>query len=256
MYGKYHFHFQKNVLKRMVYGVLGGPNISDWIRFWNVSRALKGLDASGTLQILDAGCGRGFYSLMLAERFPGAAITAVDDDNALVKGLQETALSIGLGLITASRADLSTYVPGKKFNLICCVDVMEHIVDHDAVFNNFTNWLAPGGFLILHVPQKNQKFLFIKRTPGQAGDLHCREGYDLSELTAKLEPRGLKVIFYKHTFDRLASLATELDEILWRNHLHLVWLVFYPIFLLIAVWDIIHRGKQGQGILITAKKNV
>jgi SAM-dependent methyltransferase len=255
MYGRYHFHLHKNPFKRLVYGALGGPRISDWIRFWNVSGALKGLNGSGVLQVLDAGCGQGFYSMMLAERFPGAAITAVDDDPALVKGLQETALSAGLRSITAFRADLTAYAPEKQFNLICCVDVMEHIVNHDAVFNNFADWLALGGTLILHVPQKNQRFAFIKRTHG-GDDPHCREGYDLPELRALLEERGLKVVFYKHTFDRLASIGVELDELLWQSRLYPVWLIFYPAFLLMAVWDVWRRAEQGQGVLIAATKNV
>ncbi|MDP2807279.1 MAG: class I SAM-dependent methyltransferase [bacterium] len=255
MYGRYHFHFHKNPFKRLVYGMLGGPRISDWIRFWNVSRALKMIDTSGTRQILDAGCGLGFYSLMLAERYPNAAITAVDDDPALVKWLQEAALSLNIRSITASKQDLTVFDPGKKFDLICCVDVMEHIVDHDAVFNNFANWLAPGGYLILHVPQKHQKFIFIKRTHG-GDDPHCREGYDLPELTALLESRGLKPLCHKHTFGRLAAIGVELDEIFWQSHLYPVWLIFYPLFLLIAVWDVWRQGKQGQGILITATKNV
>jgi len=256
MYGRYHFHFHHNPFKRLVYGVLGGPRISDWIRFWNVSRALKGLDASGVLQVLDAGCGQGFYSLMLAELFPGAAITAVDDDPALVKGLQETARSVGLRFITASRADLTAYAPEKQFNLICCVDVLEHIIDHEAVFNNFASWLAPGGTMILHVPQKNQKHVFIKRTYGGRDDPHCREGYDLPELTTLLESRGLKLVFYKHTFGRPAAIGVELDELLWKSRLYPLWLLFYPGFLLMAVWDVWRRGEQGQGVLITATKNV
>jgi trans-aconitate methyltransferase len=255
MYGRYHRHFHQSPVKRMVYGVLGGPNVSDWIRFWNVSRTLKGVDSTGIRHIMDAGCGRGFYSLMLAERFPQATVTAVDDDPVLVKGLQDTALSMGLRSINVFRADLTTYVSDKKFNLICCVDVMEHIVDHDAVFNNFAQWLKPGGFLILHVPQKNQKFWFIKRIYG--GDApHCREGYDLSELTRWLESRGLQLTHHKHTFDRLAGMAVEIDEIFWQSHLYPLWLIFYPLFILIAAWDVFHRGKRGQGILIVAQKDV
>lgn len=255
MYGRYHFHLHKNPLKRLVYGILGGPRFSDWVRFWNVERVLKKIDASGVRHILDAGCGLGFYSLMMAEHFPKATITAVDDDPFLVKGLQETARSMGFRSIIVSKEDLTAYVPVKKFNLICCVDVMEHIVDHDAVFNNFANWLAPGGTLIMHVPQKNQKFLFIKRTHG-GDDPHCREGYDLPDLKALLEPKGLKLVFHKHTFGRLAAIGVELDETLWKSRLYPVWLLFYPLFLLIAVWDLINQGKQGHGILIKAQKYV
>ncbi|MDO9069267.1 MAG: class I SAM-dependent methyltransferase [Deltaproteobacteria bacterium] len=255
MYGRYHFHLHHNPFKRLVYGVLGGPRISDWIRFWNVRRVLKRLNVSGALQVLDAGCGQGFYSIMLAESFPAAAITAVDEDPTLIKRLQKMARAMGLRLISTSTADLGGYIPKNKFNLICCVDVMEHIIDHDAVFCNIASWLAPGGTLILHVPQKNQKFMFLKRSHG-GDDPHCREGYDLPELKAKLELQGLKLIFYKHTFGRLAGMAVELDEILWESHLYPVWLLFYPLFLSIAVWDIDHQWKQGQGIIIAAQSNV
>jgi trans-aconitate methyltransferase len=255
MYGRYHFHLHKNPAKRLVYGVLGGPRISDWIRFWNVSRALKGLDAVSTQRILDAGCGLGFYSLMLAEKFPRAVVTSVDDDPALAKKFQETALSMGMRSIEVSRQDLTKYEPGQTFNLICCVDVLEHIVNHDTAFNNFARWLAPGGRLILHVPQKNQKFWFIKRTHG-GDDPHCREGYDLKEMTELLESRGLKVIASRNTFDRMGAAGVELDEILWKSRLYPLWLLFYPLFMAMAVWDVRHQGNQGQGLLVVAVKNV
>lgn len=255
MYGRYHFHLHTNPLKRLVYGILGGPRLSDWVRFCNVERMLKKEDVSGIRQILDAGCGLGFYSLMLAERFPQATITAVDDDSSLVKGLQETSRSMGYRSIIVSKENLTAFVPEKQFNLICCVDVMEHIVDHDVVYNNFANWLAPGGILIMHVPQKNQKFLFIKRTHG-GDDPHCREGYDPSELKVLLESKGLKLVFHKQTFGRLAALGVEFDEILWKSRLYPVWLLFYPLFLLIAGWDLVNQGKSGHGILIKAHKYV
>jgi len=255
MYGRYHSHLHKNPVKRLVYGILGGPRISDWIRFWNVSRALKGLDAGSIQRILDAGCGLGFYSLMLAENFPRALVTSVDDDPDLVTGFQETVLSMGMKSIEISRQDLTKYEPGKMFNLICCVDVLEHILDHGTVFDNFAGWLAPGGILVIHVPQKDQKFLFLKRTHG-GDDPHCREGYDLDELTTLLESRGLKQIYHKLTFNRLAVVTVELDEILWKSHLYLIWLIFYPLFLLSAAWDVWHWGKHGHGLLIVAQKNV
>ena len=255
MYGRYHYHHHKNPVKRLVYGILGGPRVSDWIRFWNVKQELETMDQQGVRRILDAGCGLGFYSLMLAERFPQAAVTSVDDDPVLVEGLQRTALSLGIKSIKASRQDITKYDPGEKFDLICCVDVMEHIVDHETVFNNFARWLAPGGTLILHVPQKNQKFIFIKRTHG-GDDPHCREGYDLAELKDLLEPRGLKIIRNDNTFDRWGAFAVEIDEIFWKSRIYPLWLIFYPLLMLFAVWNIHHKGNQGQGIMITATKNV
>jgi protein-L-isoaspartate O-methyltransferase len=191
---------------------------------------------------------------MMAESFPGADIVALDEDRVLVEGVKRMALSMGIKSIKTTVADLNSFSPDRKFNLICCVDVMEHIPDHGRIFDKFSEWLESGGTLILHVPQKNQKFLFIKRTHG-GDDPHCREGYDLPELTGLLESRGLMITYHKHTFAFAAALAVEMDEIFWKSRLYPVWLAAYPFLLTVAVWDLWHPGNQGQGMLVVARKN-
>jgi SAM-dependent methyltransferase len=253
MYGRYQKLLYRSPLKRFVYGIIGWPRVADWNRFWRVLRAVDELGVAPS-SILDAGCGNGFYTMALAERFPQAAITAADDEQHLVENLRRSSGLGGFPNITPVQADLAEFTPGQQFDLICCVDVLEHIDDDNRALASFARWLRPGGFLILHVPQRFQKFQFIKRSLDPTGP-HRREGYTPQEISALLESHGLHPVRSERSYGSLAGLAVELDELLWQNRLYPVWLVWYPLLLAVMKWDTQRPVTRGYGVLITAQRD-
>ncbi len=76
-------------------------------------------DTTGAGRILDAGTGSGLIALMLAQRAPGASITAIDIvDDAVAEAAANIAASPWSDCITALREDMLTHRPDCPYDLI------------------------------------------------------------------------------------------------------------------------------------------
>ncbi len=99
---------------------------------------------------LDVGCGAGLVCEPLARM--GAEVTGVD---AAPENTQAAALHAeGAGL------DIR-YIPGElgllglgTFDLVTCLEVLEHVADKPAFLATLTERLAPGGLMILSTPNR------------------------------------------------------------------------------------------------------
>ena len=109
------------------------------------------------------------------------------------------------GLSSAkSRGILVTQALGMKiparentFDVVLCLDVIEHVVEDEALVYETARVLKEGGILVLTTPKKNVKLTHqtdMKQYNEFAG--HVRSGYDKQELEELLEGAGLKVIKY------------------------------------------------------------
>ena len=61
------------------------------------------------------------------------------------------------------------------FDVLICIDVLEHIKDHEKAISELYRVLREGGLLLIHVPNKNQKHILFDSP--EEHDEHEREGY-------------------------------------------------------------------------------
>ena len=98
-------------------------------------------------RVLDLGAAEGSVARVLQAR--GCAVTAVERDPAGVQALA----AHGIPFV---QADLDTYdgadLPRPGFDVILLLDVLEHLVDPAALLARARSWLAPGGRLLISVP--------------------------------------------------------------------------------------------------------
>lgn len=111
------------------------------------------------LRLLDVGCGTGATTAMLrAERrvafatgielMPDAAATARMHFDDVIEGQVES-------------AGLEAAIAPASLDLVLCLDVLEHLADPWAAVRRFSALLAPGGRLIVSVPNvRNYRFIF------------------------------------------------------------------------------------------------
>jgi ubiquinone/menaquinone biosynthesis C-methylase UbiE len=123
-----------------------------------VARHIESLAAArGPLSILEAGCGNSWQVELPNTRYE---LTGVD--------LNEDALNIRKN----RRGDLDHIILGdlrtvaledNSFDVIYNSFVLEHVTSAERVLDNFQRWLAPGGILILRIPDRRSVYGLIAR---------------------------------------------------------------------------------------------
>ena len=101
--------------------------------------------------ILELGCGWGSLSLWMAERFPGARITAVSNSRSQRAHIEAEAERRGLANLRVVTADMNAFAAEGRYDRIVSVEMFEHMANWRALLERARGWLAPEGRLFLHV---------------------------------------------------------------------------------------------------------
>ena len=144
---------------------------------------------------LDVGCGAGLLAEPLARM--GAAMTGVDaapENIAVARAHAE-----GVGLAIDYRAGGVDSVPG-TFDLVTCMEVIEHVADRQAFVAGLAARLAEGGLLVMSTPNRTPLSRLALITIGEGAGMIPRGTHDWQqfltpeELTELLAGAGLTVI--------------------------------------------------------------
>jgi 2-polyprenyl-6-hydroxyphenyl methylase/3-demethylubiquinone-9 3-methyltransferase len=110
-------------------------------------------------RVADVGCGGGLLSEALARA--GARVTAIDLGEKVIEiarlHLYESQLQVDYRV--QSSADLAAAEPN-GFDVVCCLELIEHVPDPQALVNDLAAMLKPGGQLFMST---------INRTPAAFG---------------------------------------------------------------------------------------
>lgn len=98
----------------------------------------------GGTQVLDAGCGTGWLSNAMRLRYP-VAVTGIDFNPGAIEFAGAAARDLGVDT-HFEVADVFTYAPGRRFDLIVSIGALHHTADcRGAILRLATDLLAPGG---------------------------------------------------------------------------------------------------------------
>ncbi len=238
-----------------------------FLRSWYVRRELKNLRkifGDKHINIYDAGTGYAQYSFFMAKKLKPNSIYSVDVKEDWIKDAEDFFIQQGINNVKFGIEDLTQINYENKFDLIVCVDVMEHIEDDVKVFKNYFNALKEGGFLLINTPSiyggsdvhDDEEESFIGE--------HARDGYSFEDLKIKLEPLGFKIFKSIYTYgfwgDKAWRLGIKYPMILLSvSKLFLLILPFYylitlPFTLVMMYLDYSSKNKIGSGINFIAKK--
>lgn len=96
---------------------------------------------------LDAGCGKGRFSLFTARHL--RALVALDGSDAVSAAARNLA---GLEHVAVVRSDLRTPpFAEESFGFISCLGVLHHLADPRAGFETLVRYLEPGGLMLLYL---------------------------------------------------------------------------------------------------------
>ncbi len=101
--------------------------------------------------ILELGCGWGSLSLWMAEKYPGARITAVSNSNSQRESIEAKAKTRGFKNLTIITCDMNDFTIDRTFDRIVSVEMFEHMANWRALLTRARGWLKPEGRLFLHV---------------------------------------------------------------------------------------------------------
>lgn len=249
-------------LRKVFYTLLGLFFLREWYVKRELRRSLK--HHEGPLTLYDAGCGFGQYTYYLAQRFPNVTILGVDLNE---EHIRECSAFFAREKLTNCRfavEDLTSMPHVNEFDLILSVDVMEHIPNDRAVFNNFYKSLRRGGLLILTTPStEGGSDAHDDDGEGFIAE-HARTGYSVQEIREKLETAGFTVLSIQYTYGPWGMFAWRLSikypmvmlnvSKLFFLVLPLYYCVVLPFFFLGMVIDFYSKKETGAGLLVMGKK--
>src|SRR2546423_1734462 len=131
------------------------------------------IEAAAPKLVYDLGCGAGNVTRFIAERWPAAKIVGFDGSDVML-GKAKT----DLPQIEWQEADLATWRPAQKPDVIYSNAALHWIEDHGPVFVALFNSLAPGGTFAVQIP----------RNFGAPSHTSMGEAARMGPWRAKLEP--------------------------------------------------------------------
>jgi len=162
--------------------------------------------ASDPGYVADLGCGPGNLTAALAQRWPGADVTGVDNSREMIAAAQAEAarprLSFALG-------DLRDWRPPRPVDVLVCNAVLQWVPGHMDLVRGWPDLLAPGGWLAIQLPgnfsQPSHAILAdlagsARWRPLLAGAVLNRQAPDPAEYLDLLAPTGCEVDAWETTY--------------------------------------------------------
>ena len=148
-----------------------------WYEHWHRYAAAAGVVAGR--RVLDAACGEGYGSFLLARR--AAAVTGVDVASAAIEHARARYARPNLTFATASV--LALPLPDASVDVVVSFETVEHLREQEAMIAEFRRVLAPDGVLVISSPNRP----VYNEGGGTENHFHVRE-LDRAELAALLAP--------------------------------------------------------------------
>lgn len=238
-----------------------------FLRSWYVRRELKKLRrhfGDKHLSIYDAGCGYGQYSYFMAKHLAPCTIYAVDVKEQWINDCKDFFKRTSTDNVSFAVEDLTKINHPERFDLVVCVDVMEHIHEDVTVFRNFYNAMNKGGFVLINSPSiYGGSDVHDDHEESFIGE-HARVGYSKEDLSEKMQPLGFTVHQSVYTYgfwgDKAWRLGIKYPMMLLNvSKLFLAVLPFYylltlPFTLIMMQLDFSGNKETGSGINFIAKK--
>jgi len=236
------------------------------LRAWHIQRELKRWKktAPARAHLLDAGSGFGQYSYFMSKLSDAYCILGVDVKSEQVGECNEFFREIGKQEVMFKVADLTKFRKDNCFDLILCVDVMEHIEEDVLVLTNYCASLKPGGMLLISTPS-DQGGSDVR----EAGDTsfieeHVRDGYGMQEIKDKCREAGFSKVKAHYSYGIPGQISWKISMkipllMLNMSKVFFVVLPFYyavvmPVALVLNFIDCRSAHRSGTGLIVLAWK--
>lgn len=213
--------------------------------------------------VLDAGCGDGFISTVIAKK--AKKVVAIDIDANIIEWNKKTIKLNNLDFICVDITGELDFRRVPHFTKIICLDVLEHVKQSADTIRNFALLLKPGGEVFITVPTGG----------GHGSDVKAEviEGHLKENMLQIIELKMIKAPPITANFKKYLELlqsffgykAREVEcfsqtisfELERKNPLHLI---LYKLFFLIIIkpFTLLERRpfrEPGRHLVVIAKKS-
>jgi cyclopropane fatty-acyl-phospholipid synthase-like methyltransferase len=217
------------------------PLAFDTARYPHVTAMLRQvLPARHDVRILDLACGHGPL-LQCAKALGYTQMAGVD------VSAEQVALARRAGLSQVACQELMPYLQARPqaFDVVFAMDVLEHLTPPEllAALDAVAAALAPGGLLVVHVP--NAEGLFGMRI--RYGDLTHETAFTATSMNQLLRATGFTDIRCQEDRPHVHGITSAVRHVLWRA-------LTAPARLLLAAETGTLRHLLSQNILVVARR--
>lgn len=250
-------------LRKVFYGLLDLL----MLRAWHIHKELRKW-ATGkrdrSLTIYDAGAGYGQYSYWLSGLSSKWNIHAVDVKEEQVADCNAFFQKIGRPQVKFNVDDVTTHTNPGAYELVVCVDVMEHILEDERALRCYSTSLKPGGMLIISTPSDQGGSDVHEEGEGSFIEEHVRDGYNIEDLKAKCLRNGFRKVEAQYSYGSPGKISWRLSmkwPLLMLNTSKLFFIlvpfyyvIAYPIAYVLNWMDVSMKHDTGTGLIVRAWK--
>jgi ubiquinone/menaquinone biosynthesis C-methylase UbiE len=207
-------------------------------------------------KILDAGCGRGVFSMEMAKRHPDASIVGIDLEQELVDRANNIVKAAQLSNCSFVQSNVVTLPFENEFDMILSVDNMEHVEDDIGAMTSIFNALKPEGTLVMHVPGYFRRYPVFKKSTNFDVPGHVRPGYTIEQLSEKLEKVGFQIHAKQYTYGFLETLTNNISYMITGAAMKRkkFYALVFPILNVLSYFGQFSQPNWGAGVLVKASK--
>ncbi len=236
------------------------------LRAWHIHKELrKWMSENKNAQnILDAGAGFGQYTFWLNKKNRNWKIISVDVKDEQVADCNNFFNKIDAANVRFEVQDLTKYVNANSYDLVVCVDVMEHIEEDVQVFRNFHASMRTGSMLIISTPSDQGGSDVHDGDHSSFIEEHVRNGYNIIQIQEKLKRAGFQKTEARYQYGIPGKIAWRLSmkypiQMLGMTKLFFIvlpfyYLVAYPISFVLNYADTYSHHQTGTGLIVKAWK--
>jgi len=250
-------------LRKIFYGLLDLL----LLRAWHIQRELTKWAADKRdrqLAIYDAGAGFGQYTYWLSSKSRKWNITAIDVKDEQVADCNAFFSKIGRTQVKFEVGDVTKFTKADTFELVVCVDVMEHILEDEAALKCYSTSLKNGGMLIISTPSDQGGSDVHEEGEGSFIEEHVRDGYNIDDIRAKCLRNGFTKVEARYSYGAPGKISWKLSMkwpllLLQASKLFFILLPFYyviayPIAFVLNMFDVRMKHRTGTGLIVKAWK--
>jgi len=234
------------------------------LRTWHIHRELRNWPGIKTaFTMLDAGSGFGQYSFYIARKNPTCTIDAVDVKEDQIEDCSGFFAKCGVTNVKFAVGDLTKPHATNKYDLVLCVDVMEHILEDVDVFTHFHRSMKDGGMLLISTPSDQGGSNADEHGESFIGE-HVRDGYPMEEMKEKLKKAGFNKMELLYSYGAPGKIAWKLSMKYPMTMLNTTkaffvilpfyYVIAYPISYILNWVDTYTKHSTGTGLIVKAWK--